>query len=51
MMVTVDPTPFIAAAYAITILGTLAVTLWSWLAMRKAERKAEALGKRQENQP
>ena len=49
MMVTVDPTPFIAAAYAITILGTLAVTLWSWLAMRKAERQAEALGKRQED--
>lgn len=41
----VDPWPFIAAAYAITILGTLAVTFWSWRAMKKAERDGEALGK------
>ena len=46
---TVDPWPFIVAAYAIAILGTLAVTLWSWQAMRKAERDAEALGKRQDS--
>ena len=49
MMVTVDPTPFIVAAYAITVLGTLAVTLWSWRAMRTAEREAEALGRRQDD--
>ena len=42
----IDPTPFIIAAYAITILGTLAVTLWSWRAMRRAERDAEALSNR-----
>lgn len=47
MMVTVDPLPFIVAAYVLTLLGTLAVTLWSWRAMKKAEREAEALGKRQ----
>ncbi len=42
----VDPWPFIIAAYALTILGTLAVTLWSWRTMRKAERDAGALGNR-----
>ena len=41
-----DPWPFILAAYALTILGTLAVTLQAWRAMRKAERDAEALGNR-----
>ena len=44
----VDPWPFIVAAYAITILATLAVTFWSWRAMRKAEREAAALSDRQE---
>ncbi|HYD11950.1 MAG TPA: hypothetical protein VEC11_03795 [Allosphingosinicella sp.] len=44
----VDPWPFIIAAYAIAILGTLAVTFWSWRAMRRAERDAEALGSREE---
>ncbi|WP_395611464.1 hypothetical protein [Allosphingosinicella sp.] len=44
----VDPWPFIIAAYAIAILGTLALTWWSWQAMRKAERDAEAVGKRQD---
>ena len=44
----VDPWPFIIAAYAITLAGTLAVTFWSWRAMRRAERDAEALGNRRE---
>jgi len=35
--------PFIIAAYAATIIGTLAVTWTSWSAMRRAERDAEAL--------
>jgi hypothetical protein len=48
MMMTVDPTPFIVAAYAITVIGTLAVTVWSWRAMKKAERDAEALTRRQD---
>jgi hypothetical protein len=43
----VDPWPFIVAAYAIAILGTLALTFWSWQAMRKAERDADAVSKRQ----
>ena len=46
---TIDPWPFIAAAYAIAIIGTVAVTLWSWRAMRKAERDADALSSRQES--
>jgi hypothetical protein len=35
--------PFIIAAYALTILGTLGVTGWSFAAMRRAEAEAEAL--------
>jgi hypothetical protein len=42
----VDAWPYIVAAYALTILGTLAVTFWSWRTMRKAERDAEALSNR-----
>lgn len=42
----VDPWPFIVAAYALAILATLILTLWSWRAMRRAERDAEAMGKR-----
>ena len=38
--------PFIIAAYALTGLGALGVTLWSFVAMRRAEADAEALGKR-----
>ena len=42
----IDAWPYIVAAYAVAILGTLAVTLWSWRAMRRAERDADALGNR-----
>ena len=42
----VDAWPFIVAAYAITILGTLAVTFWSWRAMKTAERDADAVSRR-----
>ena len=34
---------FIAAAYTITLLGTLGVTAWSWAAMRRAERDVDAV--------
>ena len=34
---------FIIAAYALTLLGTLSVTWWSYAAMRRSERDAEAL--------
>lgn len=35
--------PFIIGAYAVGIGGTLGVTLWSFIAMRRAEARAEAL--------
>lgn len=38
--------PFIVAAYAITILGTLAVLGASFARMRRAERRADALTRR-----
>lgn len=38
--------PFIIAAYAIGIAGTLAVVIASFVAMRRAERQADALTRR-----
>ena len=38
-----NPWPFVIAAYAVAGLGTLALTLASLVAMRKAERAAESL--------
>ena len=38
---------FVLAAYAVGIVGTLALTAWAWSAMRRAERRREAArGKR-----
>jgi hypothetical protein len=34
---------FVIAAYAIALLATLVLTWWSYAAMRRAEREAEAL--------
>lgn len=41
-----NPWPFIIAAYALTAAGTLAVTAWSFVAMRRAEADAAALSDR-----
>ena len=38
--------PFIIAAYAITIVGTLAVLGASFVRMRRAERRADSLTRR-----
>ncbi|WP_152664066.1 heme exporter protein CcmD [Sphingomonas sp. SRS2] len=38
--------PFIAAAYAITIAGTLGVVFASFASMRRAERQADSLTRR-----
>jgi hypothetical protein len=38
--------PFVIAAYAVAGLGTLALTLASFVAMRKAEHVAESLKRR-----
>ena len=35
--------PFIIGAYAVTLLGTAGLALWSWAAMRRSEADAEAL--------
>lgn len=37
-----NPWPFVAAAYAVALLGTAGVALWSWRAMRRAEAAADA---------
>jgi hypothetical protein len=36
-----DPWPFVIAAYAITVLGTLAMLGWAWLDMRRAEARRD----------
>lgn len=38
--------PFIVAAYAISIAGTLGVVFVSFAAMRRAEKQADALTRR-----
>lgn len=38
--------PFVAAAYAMALLGTLALVGWAFAALRRAEARADALGRR-----
>lgn len=38
---TLDPWPFVIAAYAIVIVSTAWLSLASWRAMRRAERTVE----------
>ncbi|SFR76559.1 heme exporter protein CcmD [Sphingomonas jatrophae] len=38
--------PFILAAYGIAVAATLALTIASYVAMRRAEARADALGRR-----
>lgn len=38
--------PFIVAAYAVVLLGTGGLSLWSFLAMRRAEARADAMARR-----
>ncbi|WP_414900407.1 hypothetical protein ACMT1E_11660 [Sphingomonas flavalba] len=38
-----NPWPFVIAAYAVTIGGTLAAGVWAWLAMRAAEKASADL--------
>ncbi|MEO5597782.1 MAG: hypothetical protein ABIQ66_04100 [Novosphingobium sp.] len=41
-----DPWPFVIAAYVVGAGGTLLLTGWSWLSMRRAEsRRDKARGK------
>lgn len=41
MRETLDQWTFVIAAYAVGIAGTLALVAWSWLAMRRAEKRRE----------
>jgi hypothetical protein len=41
-----DPWPFVVAAYAIGVLGTLALIGWWWLAMRRAEARRDEARKK-----
>lgn len=43
-----NPWPFVIGAYAAALLGTVALTLWSLVEMRRAEREAENLGRGRE---
>ena len=43
-----NPWPFVIAAYAVALIGTAALTLWSLADMRRAEREAERLGRGRE---
>ena len=38
-----NPWPFVAGAYAVTILLTLGLLLWAFATMRRAEAAADAL--------
>ena len=38
-----NPWPFVAAAYAVATGLTVALLLWAYLSMRRAEAKADAL--------
>ena len=41
MRETLDQWTFVLAAYAVTIVATLALVGWSWLAMRAAGRRRD----------
>ncbi len=41
--------PFVVAAYGVTIGGTAALLGWSLRALRRAEARADALGRRRDD--
>ena len=41
-----DQWDFVIAAYAVGLVGTLAMLVWSWLAMRRAERRRDEVRRR-----
>lgn len=41
MRETLDPWTFVIAAYAIGIAGTAAMIAWSWISMRRAEKRRD----------
>lgn len=40
-----DQWPFVIAAYVVAVLGTVIMVGWSWIAMRRAERRRDAARK------
>jgi hypothetical protein len=36
-----DPWPFVIAAYVIGVGGTVVMIAWSWISMRRAEKRRE----------
>jgi hypothetical protein len=45
-MTAFDAWPFVIAAYAVAICGTIGLVAWSVIAMRRAEARADALDRR-----
>lgn len=41
MRETLDPWTFVIAAYAVGIAGTAAMIVWSWISMRRAEKRRD----------
>ena len=41
-----SPWPFVAGAYSVAILLTVALLAWSFLSMRRAEAAADALSQK-----
>jgi hypothetical protein len=41
-----NPWPFVIAAYAVTLIGTLATSLWAWRTAMSAKARADALRER-----
>jgi len=41
-----DPWPFVIAAYALTLAGTAATSIWAWRAAQSAERRAGQMQER-----
>ncbi len=41
-----DQWEFVIAAYAVGLVGTIAMIVWSWLAMRRAEKRRDKVRRR-----
>ncbi|MXO53688.1 hypothetical protein GRI47_06645 [Erythrobacter pelagi] len=41
-----DQWDFVIAAYAVGLGGTIAMIVWSWLAMRRAEKRRDEVRRR-----
>ena len=41
-----DQWDVVIAAYAVGLVGTIAMIIWSWMAMRRAERRRDEVRRR-----